>query len=846
MKKIISIMLILILCISTNVSAETKIYDHSGDIPKGDIANFYDYPIAQNATRITPWFVRWARQKQAEYDTGVRGQDGNQRIQTISVSPVNPDHMLFGSDMAGIWRSTDGGINWETIGGNNNNWCVNDSMWSPYDENVAFTVQTGSKSASVDKANNSQLDGLYKTTDAGKTWKQVLAKNFLSTAGSSGLVQYDKNGNIIALSSEGVYKSKDDGETWELIDGTIVPENAIVYTMHLFDGNSKEMLIGITGGLYYTSNGGLIWENITPDIEGIANCACITVDPDDNNHWMAIFHGLKKVLYETKDGGKTWTPISYRVNSEGSATPWIVKYVKKTDGVNRLFLIYNMFGSNFHYSDDDGKNWKSKTLIDRHLVYNNAGNGYYCEGFAVDTANPGTVYYSFADFVYKSTDYGETFYANNGGFSAINTRRLVFDQEGRILFCDVDRGLAMSNEPYKKGEYSTVERIITTTECSAAAVDPNDINHIFAFCGGLKESFDRGKTWNKIEGFAGDFATLKYHSKTKNFIYAGNKYSKDNGKTWKDLSYTITTVSPANNDVVYSFTGGMIYKSKNKGIDWEEVTRASAYTVVADCFDEDTVWYGGYSGTINKVEGTMVTTFNGENGLYTDKGAFVSITAIAQNPKNKNHLIAGGKETNGGLKTPGVFETLDGGNTWELVPGMKGIAHITSITFSPFSEEAFIGTCSNGFIIYDYNIFRDWYNGKLTSWDMSDEYIIPNMYKDGRIRVKIDSDVIGFDSQPFLENDRTFVPMRKIFEKLGATIEWDDATQTVTGTKDKTVVKLTIGSEIATINGVEKTLDAVPQLRNDRTMIPLRFVAEALGCKVDWSDSNNLVIIKSK
>ena len=120
------------------------------------------------------------------------------------------------------------------------------------------------------------------------------------------------------------------------------------------------------------------------------------------------------------------------------------------------------------------------------------------------------------------------------------------------------------------------------------------------------------------------------------------------------------------------------------------------------------------------------------------------------------------------------------------------------------------------------------------------------MYKDGRIRVKIDSDVIGFDSDPFLENDRTFVPMRKIFEKLGATIEWDDATQTVTGTKGDTVVKLTIGNATATINGEARTLDAVPQLRNERTMIPLRFVAEALGCKVDWNVSNQLVIIKSK
>ena len=187
----------------------------------------------------------------------------------------------------------------------------------------------------------------------------------------------------------------------------------------------------------------------------------------------------------------------------------------------------------------------------------------------------------------------------------------------------------------------------------------------------------------------------------------------------------------------------------------------------------------------------------------------------------------------------------DGGETWLLVPGMKGIAHITSITFSPVSDEAFIGTCSNGFIIYDYPTFKKWYNEELEV-DTSDEYIIPNMYTDGRIRVKIDSDVIGFDTDPFLYNDRTFVPMRKIFEVLGAEVSWEDATQTVTAFKDDVVIQLTIGSQTAFVNDEEKALDAPAQLVNSRTMIPLRFVAEALGCKVDWSDSNNLVIIKSK
>ncbi len=850
MKKIIAMALVLSMILSMSAMAATKEYDHSGDIPEDDVAFFYEYPIAQNATRTSPWYVRWIRQKQVEFDTGRRAGDGNQMIMAIESSPVNPDHILMGTDMAGLWRSTDGGINWETVGGNNNNWCVNDFEWSPTDENVAFSVQTGSRSdTNGTKANASDLDGIYKTQDAGKTWKLVLGKNVISRAASNDIVQYDKNGNVIALTSEGIFISKNDGETWDFHDNSVIPANSSVFDMKLMDGTTKEMMIAITGGLYYTNSNGLFWTCLNPDLEGITWCTSVTIDPNDENHWYACFQGLKRTLFETKDSGKTWIEHTYPMNSSGHSTPYVVRYMKKADGTSRLFMIYNQCGSPIQYTDDNGEKWNVPRVIERELVYNHQGKGYFVEGFCIDKVNPGTVYYSCADTVYKSTDYGESFDYRNSGYSGINARNVVFDAENRVWFADVDRGLAVSNEPYEQGKYSTVERKIITTECSTVAIDPNDINHIMAFCGGFQESFDRGETWTKNDSFGGEeFRVIHYHNKVKNFIYAGNKYSTDNGKNWKDLQHKVSAVSPVNNDVIYSNESGLVSKSKDRGKTWEEVYNGggSLYYLIADVEDEDTFWCGMYNGSVIKIEGTAKTVYHTDNGLYTDKGSFVSIMAMAQNPKNPKHLVVGGKETKGGLKTPGLFETLDGGETWRVVPGMNGIAHIVSLNFSPVSNEVFVGTCSNGLMIYDYKVFDDWYNGKLTSWDKSDEYIIPNMYTDGRIRVKIDSDVIGFDSQPFLENDRTFVPMRKIFEKLGATIEWDEETETVTGTKGDTVVKLTIGKNVATVNGVEKTLDAVPQLKKERTMIPLRFVAEALGCKVDWSDSNNLVIIKSK
>ena len=87
------------------------------------------------------------------------------------------------------------------------------------------------------------------------------------------------------------------------------------------------------------------------------------------------------------------------------------------------------------------------------------------------------------------------------------------------------------------------------------------------------------------------------------------------------------------------------------------------------------------------------------------------------------------------------------------------------------------------------------------------------------------------------------MPLRAIFEALGAQIEWDDATQTVTASKNGTVIKVQIGNNIMTKNGTQITLDVPAKLVTSRTLVPARAVAEAFGCKVDWDEANWRVII---
>ncbi len=92
-------------------------------------------------------------------------------------------------------------------------------------------------------------------------------------------------------------------------------------------------------------------------------------------------------------------------------------------------------------------------------------------------------------------------------------------------------------------------------------------------------------------------------------------------------------------------------------------------------------------------------------------------------------------------------------------------------------------------------------------------------------------------------DSRTLVPLRAIFEALGASVEWNGETSTVTSAKGDTSVKLTIGENKIYVNDEAKELDVAAQIIESRTMVPARAVAEAYGCNVAWDGDTRTVII---
>ena len=114
------------------------------------------------------------------------------------------------------------------------------------------------------------------------------------------------------------------------------------------------------------------------------------------------------------------------------------------------------------------------------------------------------------------------------------------------------------------------------------------------------------------------------------------------------------------------------------------------------------------------------------------------------------------------------------------------------------------------------------------------------------IKVYIDNEIVSFDIQPRLVGGRTMVPLRAIFEGLGATVDWNGDTQTVTAFNEVTIVTATIGQYTMTVNGTKKTMDVAPMVIDNRTLVPARFVAEAFDCDVRWDGSTQTVYITTK
>lgn len=125
----------------------------------------------------------------------------------------------------------------------------------------------------------------------------------------------------------------------------------------------------------------------------------------------------------------------------------------------------------------------------------------------------------------------------------------------------------------------------------------------------------------------------------------------------------------------------------------------------------------------------------------------------------------------------------------------------------------------------------------ITPWGLGN-------FNENPIKITLNGKNLAMDVAPVIMSDRTMVPLRAIFEALDAQVDWNGDTRTITATKGDTVITLQIDSATATVNGQDITIDAPATIKNDRTLVPVRFVSENLDAEVGWNADTATVSIQ--
>ena len=627
----------------------------------------------------------------------------------------------------------------------------------------------------------------------------------------------------VGLNDKGIYKTSNHGETWELFNEGLNTEN------------SKKINV-------------LKIDPVDPNIMYLGTKAGLS---SEGSNWV-----VSDALFKSLDSGKTWTVNNKGIipNKKFIATAPSVQDIA-IDYKNRL-NVYIATKEGIYKSTDEGKNWTwSSTGIEVSSV----------SSVVIDPSNPEILYAS-STGVYKSEDGGKAW--NLLGLADESIRSIVIDPQSTDIIYAGGRG------------------ILKTTNGGKTWIDTD-----------LKSKYDRIPFVRDIEMLEENPSIL--YVATNFGIYK----SENGGESWVELApsklilfWSSNDIILSKNGIIYSATNG--FKDKPGGFVWmwqeEKVwtTSPSAPENLIATVSISSItlnWsasiqssypiqgYSIYKGISSGGENAIpIATVDASATTYMDKNVTLGETYYYyvkafdnQNPPNysspSNEVSAALEDTASPtliIISPSNYSKV--GTNFVLVKGTatdneSGISKVTV-------NGSEVSVASNGSFSKTVNLTKGTNTITIIATDIADNTVTKTITVTYQKAVQTTTITLWPDNPMMLVNGvsqeidpgrgtkpviisawgRTVVPIRAIVEALGGTINWDGTERKVTINFNDIIIELWIDNPKARANGAGVWIDpnnhsVKPIIVNDRTMLPLRFVAESLGCDVGW-DSNTRTI----
>ncbi|HKN82667.1 MAG TPA: hypothetical protein VJW17_04495 [Pyrinomonadaceae bacterium] len=631
------------------------------------------------------------------------------RVNAVSGVVGQPDTFYFGSVGGGVWKSVNAGRTWTPIFDSTNVASIGGIGVAPSDPNVIY-VGTGEADMRDSIAYG---NGVFKSTDAGKTWKHV------------GLENTKQIGRIIVDPKN--------------------PDTVFVAVLGLAYGSNPDR------GVYRSRDGGATWQKVLFKNEDIG-AIDLAFDPADSRIVYATLWNVRRPpwfiyapangpgagIFKSTDGGTTWTEISQGIPVEGRGHIGIA--VAPTNR-NRIYAVVDAKEGGVFISNDAGATWarlsSDKRLWDR---------GWYFEKVTVDTKNPDVVYVMNTS-IYRSTDGGKKWTPIKGAPGGddyhqlwINpddpSRMIAGSDQGAIV--TVDGAATWSswyNQPTAQLYHVAADNrfpywLTGAQQDSGAVGTPSRSNHSEisnrdweGLCAGGESGYTApdplrpeilfGGTVSRCNVLTGDTKNvspergatagqyrhawtqpLVFSQADPHALYYANQFlykTTNGGESWTQISQDLTREDPGAPPNLNEAAAVDAPQDKRRGV---------IYTIAPSPLRAPTIWIGTDDGLIHLTNDDGKTWLNVTPPVLTSWSKVVMIEASHFNVNEAYAAVERHQLTD---YEPHIYRTTDSGKTWtEITSGLPAGVYVQTIKEDPQRRGLlFTGTERAVFVSFD-------------------------------------------------------------------------------------------------------------------------------------------------